>query len=60
MHIDTEGIFCAGPSTRIPNKDKSYEPHDLMGCIMGCDYSLDQNDILKFVYCFMTIFLIYL
>jgi hypothetical protein len=30
-----------------------------MSCIMSYDYSLDQNDILKFVYCFKIIFLIY-
>jgi hypothetical protein len=31
-----------------------------MGRIMGCDYSISQNDILKVVYCSMIIFLLYL
>jgi hypothetical protein len=31
---------------------------NLMGYIMGYDYSLDQKDIFKFIYCFMIIFFI--
>jgi hypothetical protein len=30
---------------------------ELMSRIRGCDHSLCQNDILKFVYCFMILFL---
>jgi hypothetical protein len=30
---------------------------ELMSCIMDCDYSLGQKDTLKFVYCFMILFL---
>jgi hypothetical protein len=33
---------------------------ELMIRVMGYDYSLDQNNIFKFVYYFMIIFLIYL
>jgi hypothetical protein len=33
---------------------------ELMGCIMGYDYSLGQKDILKFLYYFMILFFIYL
>jgi hypothetical protein len=29
----------------------------LIDRIMGCDQSMDQKDILKFVYCFMILFL---
>jgi hypothetical protein len=29
-----------------------------MGRIMGCDHSLGWKDILKFVYCFIILFLI--
>jgi hypothetical protein len=31
--------------------------HKLMYHIMDCDHSLSQNDILKFIYYFMSIFL---
>jgi hypothetical protein len=31
---------------------------DLMNRIVGCDHSLSQKNILKFVYCFMIIFFI--
>jgi hypothetical protein len=40
--------------------DKSYEPRELMGRIMGYDHSLCRNDIVKFIYFSMIIFLIYL
>jgi hypothetical protein len=33
---------------------------ELMDRIMSCDHSLGQKDILKFVYYFIIIFLIYL
>jgi hypothetical protein len=33
---------------------------ELMGHIMGYDHSLRRKDILKFVYYFMIIFIIYL
>jgi hypothetical protein len=33
---------------------------ELMGGIMGYKHSLDRNDIIKFIYYFMIIFLIYL
>jgi hypothetical protein len=28
-----------------------------MDCIMGCDYSLGGKEVLKFIYCFMILFL---
>jgi hypothetical protein len=28
-----------------------------MSRIMSCDHSLSRNDILKFIYCFMVLFL---
>jgi hypothetical protein len=31
--------------------------HELMDCIMSYDYSLSQMDILKFIDCFMILFL---
>jgi hypothetical protein len=37
--------------------DQELWVHELIGCIMSYDHSLDQNDILKFVYCFMILFL---
>jgi hypothetical protein len=40
--------------------DKSYEPRELMSYIMDHDHSLDWNNIFKFVYCSMILFLIYL
>jgi hypothetical protein len=40
--------------------DKNYRPCELMSCIMDCDHSVAWNDILKFVYWFMILFLIYL
>jgi hypothetical protein len=30
---------------------------ELMDRIMGCDHSLGRKDIIKFVYCFMILFL---
>jgi hypothetical protein len=30
---------------------------ELINCIMGCDHSLGRNDIFKFVYCFIILFL---
>jgi hypothetical protein len=38
--------------------DQELWARELMDCIMGCDHSLGQKDILKFVYCFMILFLI--
>jgi hypothetical protein len=29
---------------------------ELIDLVMGCDHSLDREDILKFVYCFMILF----
>jgi hypothetical protein len=37
--------------------DQELWARELMDRIMGCDHSLDQKDILKFVYCFMILFL---
>jgi hypothetical protein len=37
--------------------DQELWARELMDCIMGCDHSLGQKDILKFVYCFMILFL---
>jgi hypothetical protein len=37
--------------------DEELWPHKVMDHIMSCDHSLSQKDILKFVYCFMIIFL---
>jgi hypothetical protein len=34
--------------------------HELMGRIIGYDHSLGRKDLLKFVYYFMILFLIYL
>jgi hypothetical protein len=31
--------------------------HELMDCIVGCNHSLCRKDILKFIYCFMILFL---
>jgi hypothetical protein len=31
-----------------------------MCCIIGCDHSLDGNDIFKFIFYFIILFLIYL
>jgi uncharacterized membrane protein len=42
----------------IFTKDQELWTCELMGYIMGCDHSLGQKDILKFVYCFMILFLI--
>jgi hypothetical protein len=39
--------------------DQELWVRDLMGRIMSYDHSLDRNDILKFIYYFMTLFLIY-
>jgi hypothetical protein len=37
--------------------DQELWTHELMGRIKGCDHSLDRKDVLKFVYCFMILFL---
>jgi hypothetical protein len=29
----------------------------LIDCIMDCDHFLDQKEVIKFVYCFMILFL---
>jgi hypothetical protein len=36
-----------------------YVPYELMGRIVVCDHCVGQNDIFKFIYCFMILFLIY-
>jgi hypothetical protein len=38
--------------------DQELCARELMDCIMGYDHSLSRKDILKFIYCFMIIFLI--
>jgi hypothetical protein len=38
--------------------DQELYTHELMDRIMGCNHSVGQKDILKFVYCFMILFLI--
>jgi hypothetical protein len=38
--------------------DQALWAHELIDRIMGYDHSLGQNDILKFVYSFIIIFLI--
>jgi hypothetical protein len=38
--------------------DQELWTHELMSRIKGCDHSLDRKDILKFIYCFMILFLI--
>jgi hypothetical protein len=40
--------------------DQELWVHKLMGRIMDYDHSLGQKDILKFIYYFIIIFLIYL
>jgi hypothetical protein len=40
--------------------DQELWVHKLMCRIMGYDHSLGQKDILKFIYYFMILFLIYL
>jgi hypothetical protein len=37
--------------------DQKVYARELMDCIMGYDHSLVQKDILKFIYCFMILFL---
>jgi hypothetical protein len=37
--------------------DQELWARELMDRIMGCDHSLGRNDILKFIYCFMILFL---
>jgi hypothetical protein len=37
--------------------DQELSARELMSCIMCCDHSLGRNDILKFIYCFMILFL---
>jgi hypothetical protein len=37
--------------------DQELWTHELMDRIMSCDHSLGQKDILKFVYCFIILFL---
>jgi hypothetical protein len=37
--------------------DQELLTRELMYRIMGCNYSLDQNDILKLVYWFIILFL---
>jgi hypothetical protein len=37
--------------------DQELWTHELMDRIMCCDHSLSQKDILKFIYCFMILFL---
>jgi hypothetical protein len=37
--------------------DQELWAHELMDRIKGCDHSLDRKDVLKFVYCFMILFL---
>jgi hypothetical protein len=36
--------------------DQELWTRELMDRIMGCDHSLGQKDILKFIYCFMILF----
>jgi hypothetical protein len=37
--------------------DQELSARELMSRIMCCDHSLGRNDILKFIYCFMILFL---
>jgi hypothetical protein len=37
--------------------DQKLRPHKLMDRIIGRDHSLGRNEVLKFVYCFMILFL---
>jgi hypothetical protein len=37
--------------------DQELWTRKLINCIMDCDHFLDQKEVIKFVYCFMILFL---